>query len=142
MKTCNICGETKPLDKFSVLARGSMGRHPACKPCHNLQAKDYYMAKRDEILEIKREWRRRTGADRRYSYGLDPEQYEAMVIMQDGRCAICERLPEDAVLRVDHDHSSGKIRGLLCRHCNLALGNMKDDITLLRKAIAYLEKHQ
>ncbi|MGH9754966.1 MAG: endonuclease domain-containing protein [Blastocatellia bacterium] len=35
-----------------------------------------------------------------------------------------------------------KIRGLLCRHCNLALGNMKDDISLLRKAIAYLEKHQ
>ena len=65
-----------------------------------------------------------------------------MVMTQDGRCAICERLPEDEVLRVDHDHSTGKIRGLLCRHCNLALGNMKGDISLLRKAIAYLEKHR
>ena len=61
---------------------------------------------------------------------------------QDGLCAICERHPEDGVLRVDHDHSTGKIRGLLCRHCNLALGNMSDDVSLLRKAIAYLEKHQ
>jgi sarcosine oxidase delta subunit len=61
MKTCNVCGETKPLDEFSVLEKGSMGRHPACKTCRNLQAKDYYAAKRDEILEIKREWRKRTG---------------------------------------------------------------------------------
>jgi hypothetical protein len=142
MKTCNICDETKPLDEFSVLERGSMGRHPACKACRNLQSKEYYAAKRDEILEIKREWRKRTGADRRYSYGLNPEQYGVMVMAQDGRCAICERHPEDGVLRVDHDHSTGKIRGLLCRHCNLALGNMRDDVSLLRKAIAYLEKHQ
>lgn len=51
MKTCNVCGETKPLDAFSVLEKGALGRHPACKECRNLQAKNYYAAKHDEILE-------------------------------------------------------------------------------------------
>lgn len=142
MKTCNVCGETKPLDAFSVLKKGALGRHPACKACRNLQAKNYYVAKHDEILEIKRERRRRTGADRRYSYGLNPEQYKAMVEAQGGRCAICDHPPADGVLRVDHCHTTGEIRGLLCRHCNLALGNMRDDISRLRKAISYLEKRK
>lgn len=140
MKTCNICGETKPLDAFSVLKKGALGCHPACKTCRNLQAKNYYVAKHDEILEIKRERRKRTGADRRYSYGLSPEQYKAMVEAQGGRCAICGHLPTDGMLRVDHCHTAGEIRGLLCRHCNLALGNMRDDVSRLRRAIAYLEK--
>lgn len=141
-KTCNICGATKPLDAFSAHKSGALGRHPACKDCRNVQAKNYYAARHDEILEIKRERRRRTGADRKHTYGISPEQYQAMVAAQDGRCAICDRTPADGVLHVDHCHTTDKIRGLLCRHCNLALGNMRDDISSLRKAIAYLERHR
>lgn len=60
---------------------------------------------------------------------------------QGGVCAICE-CPDKKRLSVDHDHQTGKIRGLLCANCNLALGNFKDDPDRLAKAIVYLKRNQ
>ena len=122
-----------------MLKRGAMGRHPACKACRNAQSKSRYIAKREEIIKSRREWRKRTGAHRRLSYGVSPEQFENMVLAQNGCCAICADFPSDGVLHLDHCHRTGEIRGLLCRNCNLALGNMKDDISRLSKAIEYLK---
>lgn len=141
-KTCNICNEVKSLESFSVHKKGAQGRHPACKACRSRQARNDYSSRHDEILEIKRERRRRTGADRKHSYGITPEQYQAMVDAQGGQCAVCGDVVADSGLHVDHCHSTGKIRGLLCRHCNLALGNMRDDVSRLRRAITYLTKHR
>ncbi len=77
-------------------------------------------------------------------FGLTGEQYDAMVAAQGGVCAIC-RNPETAtrqgivkLLAVDHCHATGKIRGLLCNACNAMLGHGRDDVTLLKAAIAYL----
>lgn len=72
-------------------------------------------------------------------YGLEPGEYTALHQAQGSRCPICEL--EVEVLLVDHDHSTGKIRGLLCRTCNLGIGYLNDDLRFLRKAIAYLEEH-
>jgi hypothetical protein len=90
---------------------------------------------------IKRERRRQTGADRKHAYGLSLEQYNELVQKQGGVCAICGKPPTKRALHVDHCHQTSKIRGLLCRGCNLALGNMEEDISRLYKAIAYLERH-
>lgn len=77
-------------------------------------------------------------------YGISEQQYHALEEEQDGQCPICTthclELPER--LSVDHDHMTGKVRGLLCRHCNIALGLMGDGeigLARLRSAIRYLE---
>ncbi len=82
-------------------------------------------------------------------YGITIDQYEEMERQQGGVCAICSR-PERAVdrhsqaprrLAVDHDHSTGAVRGLLCGDCNKGLGHFADSPEMLGLAIAYLQKH-
>jgi len=72
-------------------------------------------------------------------YGIDLIAYENMYEEQTGCCQICNT-PHDT-LHVDHDHSSGNVRALLCASCNKGLGMFKDNIEHLQKAIAYLSKH-
>lgn len=71
-------------------------------------------------------------------YGMTPEQYDAMALDQDHVCAICQ---EGSELFVDHDHTTGRVRGLLCKHCNLALGHFRDSTTAMQRAVDYLSPH-
>ena len=80
-------------------------------------------------------------ADWRRKYGLEPEEYAAMLAHQDGRCAVCRRKPraKDPSLAVDHDHRTGLIRGLLCMRCNhLLYGYFGEDPTFYENAAEYL----
>jgi hypothetical protein len=70
-------------------------------------------------------------------YGITMAEYWNMVAVQGGVCAICMK-PDGKKLHVDHDHKSGKIRGLLCGNCNKALGLFKDDTKILVTALSYL----
>lgn len=74
---------------------------------------------------------------RKYKYHLEPEHYQRLLAECRGRCAICGN---GAKLCVDHDHATGVVRGLLCKGCNYALGNVRDNPDTLRKAAAYLER--
>ncbi len=81
----------------------------------------------------------------RTKYGLTREQYDQMVIDQGGVCAICEGPPcgmqrggPRTRLEVDHDHVTGKVRGLLCHPCNLMLGHARDRVDTLQRATVYL----
>lgn len=80
----------------------------------------------------------------RQSFNLTPEQFEAMLTQQSGGCAICggkgppDKHGNPRRLSVDHCHSTGKIRGLLCVNCNRGIGYFSDRIDLLEAAIAYL----
>lgn len=69
-------------------------------------------------------------------YGLSWESYNSMISSQDGKCLICKR--KDIKFHVDHCHTYGHVRGLLCKHCNMLLGNAKDNIEVLASAIEYL----
>lgn len=71
-------------------------------------------------------------------YGITPEQYDQMLVEQAGGCAVCGQPPNGKRLHIDHCHTTGKIRGLLCSGCNRALGYLQDDPELLRVAIKYL----
>ena len=87
---------------------------------------DPELAKRD--AKAKRSWRLKL-------YGLTHEEYLVLYDTQQGRCALCAAEGE---LVVDHCHTTGRVRGLLCRLCNSGLGMFKDDTAVLAKAIAYL----
>ena len=163
MKRCKKCGEVKPLADFYRMAGMRDGHRNDCKTC-NLAAKaERYRANPEPARERTRRWnaenkeRRaqwmaaykasggRRAADRRYhlrKFGLTPDDYDCMLEAQGGGCAICGRPPRDDIsLHVDHDHKTGRVRGLLCFRCNNSLGDLDDDPELLRKAVAYLESH-
>lgn len=73
-------------------------------------------------------------------YGLRLGEYDEMLAAQDGVCAICRGLNKSGKrLAVDHDHNTGKVRGLLCTNCNTAIGKLGHDLGLLNAAINYLE---
>lgn len=89
----------------------------------------------------RRRARRRTSLRREQlweRYRITPEQRAAMFIAQGEACAICADFTD---LVVDHDHDSGRVRGLLCRGCNLGLGHFLDSAARLRSAAEYLDRH-
>jgi len=71
-------------------------------------------------------------------YGITIDRYDEMYEQQDGKCAIC-KAEDEGRFAVDHCHNTGKVRGLLCRSCNLGIGQLKDDIEVLTNAITYLQ---
>jgi hypothetical protein len=76
-------------------------------------------------------------------YGITRDQYEALLCHQGGVCAICRQTCVTGFrLGVDHDHKTGKVRGLLCSKCNRGIGNLGDDVVRLRLAVQYLEMYK
>ena len=91
--------------------------------------------------------RNKTYSEQRISrirrYGIDVEDYERMLEEQNGGCYICGKVPEDnRALDIDHDHATGKVRGLLCSNHNRALGLLNDDVVLMLKSVEYLVKQR
>ena len=82
--------------------------------------------------------------ERQRHYGITPAQYADLILQSGGLCAICEQAPNgkrgEGSLHVDHDHTTGVIRGLLCGTCNKGLGLFRDDVGRLEKVIRYLKK--
>jgi hypothetical protein len=87
------------------------------------------------------------GYELKRNFGISADQYAAMMLAQDGKCAICKSDERSLIrgrlisLAVDHCHTTGKVRGLLCSACNPAIGAFRDRIDLLEAAIAYLKAH-
>lgn len=76
-------------------------------------------------------------------YGITLADYNKMFDLQNGRCAICSKHQSELkrALHIDHCHKTGKVRSLLCQHCNTLLGFANDDIEVLKKSILYLSIH-
>lgn len=141
---CASCGEDKPLAAYSpsVAGRGN-GK---CKPC-NAALQRAWVAKNPRAARAIFERATTSGSRKNtalmYRYGITSEEYARMVEAQCGACAICNQPPVGkAKLCVDHDHQTGAVRGLLCMKCNIALGRLGDSIEGLRRALAYLRKHE
>ena len=135
-KTCTRCSCSKPITEFSFRRKGEPLLKSACKECHRERARGYW-AKKPLDTEVQRE------RNLRKSFGIGVKDYELMLEEQNHCCDICKRPASEFPKRlaVDHCHSTGKVRGLLCMFCNTALGKFNDDIDLLRSAITYMEKH-
>jgi hypothetical protein len=159
MKICKVCGVAKPLDDFYVNKGGRDGRRPECKAC-NLAVRRAKYAENprpyiDRVLKWQRENRDRylerlrdyngTPAKKlsnrkshlKRKYGLTIEEYDALLATQGGGCAICGNPDAD---NVDHDHVTGKVRGILCFNCSVAIGHIADDLDRLLLAFAYLDR--
>lgn len=154
MKVCTKCGRAKPPGKFYKRAASKDGRQHRCKDCCGIYVRQHAEQNRGQKAAQSRRWRRKhpehyTVLVRRsrlkQHYGLTLAQYETLSAKQNGACAICKRAETQQQhgkvvrLAVDHDHKTGKVRGLLCVACNLALGKMNHDLERLRAAIQYLE---
>ncbi len=86
--------------------------------------------------------RQELAASLRHRYQFSVADYEALLAQQGGKCAICSTVrgsDQGHRLYLDHDHKTGRVRGLLCKRCNSALGYMADDSDRLRRAAQYLE---
>lgn len=142
MKLCTGCGETKPLSLFSRDKR--RGHANRCKECRKAEVNAWRAKNREKLNATERQryatspakWERHL----RSKYGIGAEDYAERLAAQNGACAICcvsaEALGE--TLAVDHDHSTGSIRGLLCAKCNRMLGCAKDRPEVLRAGAEYL----
>lgn len=115
-----------------------------CKQC-GLKAKQrQYPGRREEVGQATRK------SALKHNYGLTVEDYNRILKQQYGVCAICNKpetqhsCPKGKVdsLRVDHDHKTGKVRGLLCSKCNFGISQFNDDIELMKIAINYLKEKE
>ena len=108
-----------------------------------IQGKKYYSENRANELARKKKYSKENPVQTRRAYlkktyGITPEYFRLLKDVQDGRCAICGEQPD--TLCVDHNHESGAIRGLLCKKCNLGIGNFRDDPQLLYGAFVYIAR--
>jgi len=108
-------------------------KDPAARLAHS---RAYNAKNRERIRAKQREMR----YDLMHEYGLSVDRYREMMEAQEGCCLIC--LKKSDVLCVDHDHTTGKIRGLLCKRCNAGLGQFLDDVASLARAIEYLAERK
>lgn len=124
LKICLACRQAKPAtEEHYGFSKGSPW--PRCRPC---------IAKAESA---KASYLRRL-------YGLTKSDYDVMLMRQDGRCAICRRPPSVQIRRlgVDHDHRTGRIRGLLCSGCNVGIAGLREDPEVFAAALRYLELHR
>ena len=153
-KICSRCKTELDVTLFYKANSKKDGLKSQCKECTNLSSKESSAKRR--ALGIKRNctWRKRN-PDKylnnrlKLRFNITLEQYNQILKDQDNKCAICKN-PETIKsnytgkiknLAVDHDHKTGKIRGLLCYNCNGSLGKFKEDFQILENALNYLKSN-
>lgn len=114
----------------------SRAKPSICKACSTARARAWAEANPDA-------WERhRRRSWLKQKYGITPERYDDILSTQGGVCAICKQPPDDPRgyrMHVDHDHATGRVRGILCGPCNQGIGRLGDSIERLRAAIEYLQ---
>ena len=122
MKPCTKCGAEKELEEFFRDSRRKDGRKSCCKEC----------TPQDPIAK--------RASHYKSTYGITIEDYDRMLAEQGGKCAICPRTNpvNGGRFHVDHDHNTGKIRGLLCSNCNTSIGLAQDNPEILISAAHYI----
>jgi len=137
-KACTSCNETKPISDFAKRKGYKDGINSRCKDCQRKYNRDW--ARNMEPIKKKEKGRKNK---LKQSYGITLEQYESMLRAQNHKCAICEKDETEVHLNrlfVDHCHTTGIVRGLLCHPCNAAIGFLKDSVNIALKAATYLTK--
>ncbi|WP_176491635.1 endonuclease VII domain-containing protein [Curtobacterium sp. 'Ferrero'] len=116
-KPCSKCQRLLPVSQFSPSSVASTGLMSQCSGC-------------------------RSHGKRAAKYGLSRADFERMAEEQSGRCRICGEQPGVKGLVVDHDHSTGAVRALLCGPCNSAIGLLREDPAVFASAVSYLKHYK
>jgi hypothetical protein len=135
-KLCRRCKRVLPIAQFYRNKTKPLPHLGACRECVNAEYKRHRAAHPERF----RRYERTQNLKRKY--GITIKQFEAMLAAQGGTCAVCAGPPlgKGNQYHVDHDHRTGRIRGILCHKCNVALGLVSDSPLHLRALIAYLER--
>jgi hypothetical protein len=151
-RVCTRCGVEKPIEDFRPDLRYRGGRRHICRKYHlpYQQKMRNNPAFRQRMREDRASGKLLTLERRkrlRHRFGISVAEYDAILTAQQGLCAICSRPPGTTScnpqinrLHLDHDHSTRKVRALLCR--NWGIGHFQESPTLLDKSAAYLRAHQ
>ena len=144
MKICTVCGEEKSPDLYYNLRASPDGKAYRCKACDNAAVAAYRVKHKQRQLRQQRE------SSWKFKYNINRDGFEQMWENQQGRCAICSvkltNVESDGISKnrhntacVDHCHSTGMVRGLLCAKCNKGIGLLGDSAESLYKAFKYLK---
>ena len=130
-KYCKSCDTTKPIDDFYLRNKTSMVRHSTCKECDKKRVKENHDPIKYREHHLKR------------MYGITQNDYDVMLVEQNNQCAICNTTEPGGkhnsnYFVVDHCHTTGKVRKLLCHKCNTALGLLGDNTQIIQSMINYL----
>lgn len=138
-KLCKKCGKRRSTSKFHKSSSNKDGLQARCMDCNKKHVvewqkknPDYWHTQKQRQERIAIQWRMR-------KYNITEEEAVALLKVTD--CEICGKDLEGKG-NIDHDHATGKVRGVLCGPCNRGLGIFKDDIALLQKATQYLLTHR
>jgi hypothetical protein len=141
MKQCTKCRKKLPKTSFHK-------KRAECKLCIKVQHKKYVLENPEKRKQAHDNWYKRSKKHKSEYYqknhiktkakiyDISVEELTNLFNKSNGICAICNKKSN---LSVDHDHKTGKVRGLLCPRCNFGIGNLGDDITILKSAIEYLK---
>lgn len=134
-KTCSKCNVIKPatIEYFNKHKTCKNGLRSECKECEGKRSKLWYKNNKDKARENQL----------KNYYDITIEDYNKMFAEQEGKCKICgaHQTEFEKKLGVDHNHKTGKIRGLLCDNCNIGIGNLNHNPLILIKASKYLSKN-
>ena len=164
-KRCSKCKQEKPLSEFykRKYSTGNCGVRSSCKQCckirykkwrsvNKLKITEYYKNKyqgdyKEKQKEYSRNRRNAPGGKEKTKdsqlktrYNLTLDEHLEMYIFQNGKCVICKQRIEYSKINTDHNHRTGKVRGLLCHLCNIGLGAFRDNSQILANAIEYLRE--
>lgn len=144
-RECTRCRVPKSLEQFPKNKKCLGGRTRTCRECTNTTSRDWLRDVGSKNPDFIKRRQRSQELDRAKRYGLSVEQIEQMYADCGGLCEVCKEPPSmfggaANNLHIDHCHSTGKVRGMLCARCNLTLGRVFDSPSLLRALAAYLER--
>ncbi len=138
-RRCSVCSLEKLLKEFNRARKGFLGRDTKCKSCKSQYNEKYRRENPGRFAENVARWTLLR------KYGITLEYYKELFDKQRGICGICGSSERDIVngkrkdLAVDHDHLTGRVRGLLCGVCNRGIGALGDSVERIRRALKYLE---
>lgn len=144
VKHCGVCNKDLSVVDFRKDKSHSDGLSSKCRNCANAWHREYRKQNpglRETYVPSKYD---RHGSHIKNKYKISKEDYSAMLAEQFGGCAVCGRTVPGGrgSFHIDHDHSTGGIRGLLCAPCNMGIGMLGDNSAGIRLALNYLERPQ